>query len=220
MTTQSPYPIVTKTIPTFYFVGVTTSRSSIMKVFPRWMQALGRADIVIEGIDHKPHDTSEAYRATVAQIKYDPLSLGGLVTTHKIALLEAARDIFDELHSSAILVGEVSSISKQGDKLWGHAHGTPYSPRIARQTRAKAPAHGLDAKTQTEQIVCGATHRAAAVRLAIILSDVASLARRDPSASQPCLPACAHNGHYRRHRNSAGAAPSRYASNISRAHCG
>jgi shikimate 5-dehydrogenase len=85
------------------------------------MQRLGRPDIVIEGIDHKLHDTSEAYRATVAQIKYDPLSLGGLVTTHKIALLEAARDMFDELHSSATLVGEVSSISKQGNKLWGHA---------------------------------------------------------------------------------------------------
>ena len=118
---SSPYPIVTKTVPTFYFVGVTTKQSSIMKVFPRWMQALGRPDVVIEGIDHVPHDEPEAYRATVAQIKYDPLSLGALVTTHKIDLLEAARDMFDNLHSSAALTGEVSSISKRGDGLWGHA---------------------------------------------------------------------------------------------------
>jgi len=118
---KEDYPIVTKTVPTFYFVGVTTSKSSIMKVFPRWMQAIGRPEIVIEGIDHAIHDDPEAYRRTVAQIKYDPLSLGALVTTHKIDLLEAARDMFDELHSSAILTGEISSISKRDGKLWGHA---------------------------------------------------------------------------------------------------
>jgi shikimate 5-dehydrogenase len=118
---QSPYPIVAKTVPTFYFVGVTTKQSSIMKVFPRWMQALGRPDVVIEGIDHVPHDKPEAYRATVAQMKYDPLSLGALVTTHKIDLLEAARDMFDHLHSSSQLTGETSSISKRADGLWGHA---------------------------------------------------------------------------------------------------
>lgn len=115
------YPIATKTVPTFYFIGVTTSKSSIMKVFPRWMEAFGRPDIIIEGIDHEIHDKPEAYRATVAQLKYDPLSLGGLVTTHKIDLLTAARDMFDELHSSARLTGEVSSISKRNGKLVGHA---------------------------------------------------------------------------------------------------
>jgi shikimate 5-dehydrogenase len=121
MTSTFKYPVVTKTNPTFFFVGVTTGKSSIMKVFPRWMEAIGQPEIVIEGIDHKIHDDSESYRATVAQIKYDPLSLGGLVTTHKIDLLEAARDMFDELHSSAQLTGEVSSISKLNGMLIGHA---------------------------------------------------------------------------------------------------
>ena len=121
MATQHSYPIVTKTVPTFYFVGVTTGKSSIMKVFPRWMEALGRADVIIEGIDHKIHDQPETYRRTVAQMKYDPLSLGALVTTHKIDLLSAAGDMFDELHESARLTGEVSSISKRGNELWGHA---------------------------------------------------------------------------------------------------
>ena len=121
MTDTNPYPIITKTKPTFYFVGVTTGSSSIMKVFPRWMQALGRHDVVIEGIDHLIHDEPEQYRHTVAQLKYDPLSLGGLVTTHKIDLLTAAKDMFDELHESSQLTGEVSSISKRGDRLWGHA---------------------------------------------------------------------------------------------------
>lgn len=118
---MSEYSVVTKTVPTFYFVGVTTAKSSIMKIFPRWMEALGRPEVIIEGIDHKIHDDPDAYRRTVAQMKYDPLSLGGLVTTHKIDLLEAARDMFDELHTSAQLINEVSCISKRGEQLWGHA---------------------------------------------------------------------------------------------------
>lgn len=121
MSGVSEYSIITKTVPTFYFVGVTTSKSSIMKVFPRWMEALGRSEVVIEGIDLKIHDDPEVYRLTAAQIKNDPHSLGALVTTHKIDLLQAAMDMFDELHESARLTGEVSSISKRGDQLWGHA---------------------------------------------------------------------------------------------------
>ena len=39
--------------PTFYFVGVTTSKSSIMKVFPKWAEHLGLGDCPIKGIDCK-----------------------------------------------------------------------------------------------------------------------------------------------------------------------
>jgi shikimate 5-dehydrogenase len=119
--TQKAYSIVTKTIPTFYFIGVTTSKSSIMKVFPLWMEALGRKEVVIEGIDCKIHDEPDAYRNAVAQIKYDPLSLGALVTTHKIDLLTAARDMFEYLDPYAQITGEVSSISKLDGRLEGHA---------------------------------------------------------------------------------------------------
>lgn len=115
------YDVVNKDKPTFYFVGVTTSQSSIMRVFPRWVEALGRSDVVMEGIDHVIHDDPEAYRQTVAQIKLDLLSLGGLVTTHKIDLLHAARDMFDKLDESARLLDEVSCISKRDGKLIGHA---------------------------------------------------------------------------------------------------
>jgi len=44
--TKNKYPIITKTNPTFYFVGVTTGKSSIMNVFPRWMEALGRSESI------------------------------------------------------------------------------------------------------------------------------------------------------------------------------
>jgi len=120
-TQSEKFQIKTKSVPTFYFIGVTTGKSSIMKVFPLWMQILGRPDMVMEGIDLKIHDTPEAYRSAVAQIKYDPLSLGSLVTTHKIDLYNAAKDMFDYLDPYATICGEMSSISKRGNALEGHA---------------------------------------------------------------------------------------------------
>lgn len=115
------WSIVRKDQPTFYFVGVTTTRSSIMKVFPLWMKELGRLEVAIEGMDLKIHDTRAAYRAATAQIKYDPQSLGGLVTTHKIDLLNASRDLFEFLDPYAQVCGEISSISKLEGRLEGHA---------------------------------------------------------------------------------------------------
>ncbi len=92
-----------------------------MRVFPEWARHLGLGDCPIRGIDCKWHDDPEVYRKVVSFIKNDPLSLGGLVTTHKIDLLTAARDRFDELDAYAERLGEISSISKKDGKLWGHA---------------------------------------------------------------------------------------------------
>jgi shikimate 5-dehydrogenase len=118
---NSEYNIATKEVPTFYFIGVTTGKSSIMKVFPLWMEILGRPELVIEGIDHKIHDEPEAYRASVAQIKYDPLSLGALVTTHKMDIYSAAQDMFEYFDPYAKITHEISSISKLDGRLEGHA---------------------------------------------------------------------------------------------------
>jgi shikimate dehydrogenase len=118
---ETSYPVITKSAPTFYFIGVTTGKSSIMKVFPLWMKVLDREEVVMEGVDCKIHDDPEVYRGAVAQIKYDPLSLGALVTTHKIDLLAAARDMFDYLDPYAKITNEVSSISKLDGRLEGHA---------------------------------------------------------------------------------------------------
>jgi shikimate dehydrogenase len=90
-------------------------------VFPLWMKELGCPEVTIEGIDHPMHDAAKNYRCSLAQIKYDPLSLGALVTTHKINLLEAAHDMFDYLDPYAQICGEISSISKLDGRLEGHA---------------------------------------------------------------------------------------------------
>lgn len=108
------------TEPTMYFIGVTTGQSSIMRIFPIWAKALG-VQGCLKGIDIAIHAPAEDYRAAVEFIRSDPLSLGALVTTHKIDLLNACRDLFDELDPYAQQFGEISSISKRDGKLWGHA---------------------------------------------------------------------------------------------------
>jgi len=138
--------------PTIYFIGVTTGRSSIMSVFPRWAEHLGLTDAVIRGIDCRWHDEAAVYRRAVEFIKRDPLSLGALVTTHKIDLLTACRDWFDELDPFAQLMGEVSSISKRGGRLIGHAKD-PITSGLALE--AFLPADHWR-RTQAEALILGA----------------------------------------------------------------
>lgn len=109
------------TKPTLYFIGVTTGKSSIMKVFPAWAEHLGLKNAVIKGIDFPPHADPAAYRVAVEFIRKDPLSLGALITTHKIDLYKACADLFDVIDPHARLMDETSCISKTDGKLVCHA---------------------------------------------------------------------------------------------------
>ena len=107
--------------PTFYFIGVTTAKSSIMRVFPAWARHLSLGDVEIRGIDFEPHAEPARYREAVEFLKADPLSLGALVTTHKLDLFAACRDLFDEIDSHATLMAETSCLSKRKGRLICHA---------------------------------------------------------------------------------------------------
>jgi shikimate 5-dehydrogenase len=109
------------TRPTIYFIGVSTGRSSIMKVFPRWAEYLGISDAQLKGIDFPLHAEPAAYRAAVEFIRSDNLSQGALVTTHKIDLFSACQDLFDEVDPHAQRLGETSCLSKSQGKLICHA---------------------------------------------------------------------------------------------------
>ncbi|MBM2766307.1 Shikimate dehydrogenase (NADP(+)) [Burkholderia anthina] len=113
------YPPATK--PTFYFIGVTTAQSSIMRVFPAWARHLGLGDVEMKGIDFPLHASREAYREVVEFLRRDPLSLGALVTTHKIDLYAACEDLFDEIDPHARVMGETSCLSKRDGKFVCHA---------------------------------------------------------------------------------------------------
>ena len=107
--------------PTMYFIGVTTGKSSIRTVFPAWAAELGFADAVLDGVDLPLHAPRDDYRRVVEFVKGDPLSLGALVTTHKLDLFAACEDLFDETDPPARMMREVSSLSKRDGRLIAHA---------------------------------------------------------------------------------------------------
>ncbi len=105
---------------TLYFIGVTTSESFIQTLFPYWVEELNIGAQLV-GIDVEIHADDDIYRKIVDFIKEHEKAKGALVTTHKIDLLNAASDKFDELGKYASLFGELSCISKRNGKLIGSA---------------------------------------------------------------------------------------------------
>src|SRR5215470_5249658 len=104
------FNIIRQPVPTMYFIGVTTGQSSIVRLFPLWAGVLGLHNAHLSGVDLPLHAEPSQYRQVVAQIKNDPLSLGALITTHKIDLFQATSDMFDSLDRYAQLCQEVSCI--------------------------------------------------------------------------------------------------------------
>lgn len=115
--------------PTMYFIGVTTGESLIMRVFPRWAELL-ELDCELAGIDLPLRAPREAYSAVVDRIASDPLSLGALVTTHKLDLYAACAGRFDEIDRFATVMSEISSISKHEGRMRGRAKD-PISSALA-----------------------------------------------------------------------------------------
>lgn len=115
------FTIKAKDENSFYFIGVTTEKSMIMKIFPLWMEELGFSQLKIFPYNLDIHDKHYNYRQAVAQIKYDQNCFGALVTTHKMDLFEAAKDMFEYLDSYAMLLEEISAVSKKNSRLEGYA---------------------------------------------------------------------------------------------------
>ena len=167
--------LIARKVPTLYFVGVTTTKSSIMKVFPKWSEILGLG-AEIAGYDAAIHAPAEDYRAIVRHIKEDPLSMGALVTTHKIDLLDASRDMFEYLDPYAELCGELSSISKRNGQLRGHAKD-PITSGLAWEAFIEP---GYFARTGAEVLCLGAGGSAVAHSV--------YLAKRPNAADRPKNP--------------------------------
>lgn len=148
----------------FSFYGVTTGGSSIMRLFPRWAEYLGLEDVRIEGTDLPIHADAEIYRARVTRLKQDPSELGALVTTHKIDLYRACRDLLDEVDPLAELCGETSCLSKRDGRLRAHAK----DPISAGQSLDEIVPHGYWAETAGEVLCLGAGGSAIAIALHLL----------------------------------------------------
>ncbi len=105
----------------FTFIGVTTQKSAIMRIFPAWADHLGLGNVTMAGADLALHAPPARYREAVEVIRSSPAQLGALVTTHKIDLFSACRDMFGFIDPYAELCGEVSSLSKRDGQLRAHA---------------------------------------------------------------------------------------------------
>jgi shikimate 5-dehydrogenase len=114
-------PLAPAEQPTMYFVGVSTGGSSIRRVFPRWAEELGIDDATLVGVDLPLDAPRDDYRRFGSFLAEDPLSLGALVTTHKIDLFEACRDLFAGLDPYALALAEASCLSKEPHGLVGFA---------------------------------------------------------------------------------------------------
>lgn len=157
MTTPQLDPCST---PTFYFIGVTTRHSSIQSVFPKWSEILGLG-VELAGYDAPLHAQPEVYRAIVQHIKNDPLARGGLVTSHKIDLLAACCDLFDELDEYAQVCAEVSCIAKRGD----HLRGAARDPLASGLAWDHFVPRGHFARTRADVLCLGAGGAATAISL-------------------------------------------------------
>lgn len=160
-----PEPLPACTRPTLYFIGVSTSQSSIMKVFPAWTEVLG-LDAEIRGYDAPLRAEPAVYRRIVDHIRADDLARGALVTTHKIDLLGACRDRFDRLDAFAELCDEVSCVSKEEESLVGHAKDPISSALAWRNFVPKGHFSG------DEEVLClGAGGAAVAISVAVATFD-------------------------------------------------
>jgi shikimate 5-dehydrogenase len=69
------------------------------------------------GVDLPLHAKPARYREVVQRIKAGENELGALITTHKIDVFEACRDLFDAVDANAELCGETSLLAKRDGRL-------------------------------------------------------------------------------------------------------
>ena len=106
----------------FWFIGVTTGQSMIMRLFPIWAEVLGIQGTRMYGVDLPPGVEGQKIRETVQELRANSDDLGALVTTHKLAVWEEASDLFVKVDEHATRLQEISCISKDKyGKLIGHA---------------------------------------------------------------------------------------------------
>jgi shikimate dehydrogenase len=90
-------------------------------LFPAWARELGLGDVQLLGRDLPIHAAPGRYREVVTRIKTGEHEVGALITTHKIDLFEACRDLFDGVDEYAELCGEASCVAKRDGRLWAFA---------------------------------------------------------------------------------------------------
>jgi shikimate 5-dehydrogenase len=164
-----------------YFVGVSTGGSSIRRVFPLWAEELGLDGATLVGVDLPLDAAPDDYRHFVSFLAEDPLSLGALVTTHKIDLFAACRDLFAGLDPYASALAEASCLSKRD----GGVVGSAKDPLTASLALAAFLPAGHWASSRGEAFLIGAGGAATAISSCLTGTPGGSPARIVISDSDP-----------------------------------
>jgi len=137
-----------------------------VRLFPAWARELGVNDVHLVGCDLPVGAEGQRYRDLVERIKHDDRAVGALITTHKIDLFEACRDLFDEVDAYADLCQETSCLARRGGTLVAYATD-PVSSR-----RAFDDFHG--GKAAGEVLCLGGGGSATAITVQLLERGVAS----------------------------------------------
>lgn len=104
--------------PTMLFIGVSTHKSFINEVFYDWLHIIKRDGELI-GVNLDINCKPLNYLDICSFIRANELVLGSLVTTHKVNLYNAAKDLFDYLPRTCNEFEEIGCIYKNNGKLCG-----------------------------------------------------------------------------------------------------
>ena len=132
------------------------------------------------GCDLPLHAEPRSYRAVVERMKRDRRAAGALVTTHKIDLFEACRDLFDDVDASAELCGEASGLAVRDGAVSAFASDPISSARALDdfyRARARAEVLCLGGGGSATAITVQLLERRLADRITVVDVSAARLAR-------------------------------------------
>jgi shikimate dehydrogenase len=121
-----------------YFIGVSTAQSAVHRLFPCWLEATGQAPAQLVGIDIPVDAPPQSYHVAIHKMLRDPLCMGALVTTHKVAIYREAASFFTDFDDDARMLGEVGCIVRRGVSLTGLALDTVTAGLAVESVLAKA----------------------------------------------------------------------------------
>ncbi len=104
-----------------YFLGVDTKASAVHGLFPSWSELCGITGAELVGLDAPQGAPPARIRDMVETVARDEHAAGALVTTHKVAVYEHARDHFAAMDDDAATLGEVGCVVRRLAGLRGLA---------------------------------------------------------------------------------------------------
>lgn len=132
-------------------------------MFPIWAQVLELGPAKLHPIDVPLNSSPSTYRDLLARLNADESFRGALVTSHKVRILQAARDMFTTVDAAGEILGEISCIAHREDGLHGSAKD-PYTSGRA-MSAFIPPDHFRESKAEVLCFGAGGSGMAIAMHL-------------------------------------------------------